>query len=285
MKEEEILIIGKNGQLGKQLIKQYSKALAVDSNTFDITDLSQVLSYDYSQLKIIINCAAYTNVDGSETLDGRIKAWSINAAGVSNLVNACLKNDLLLIHVSSDYVFDGTKDNHLEDEPLSPLGVYGASKAAADLILKSLPTHYLLRTSWVIGDGPNFVRTMLELAKKGVNPSVVSDQIGRLTFTGELVRAIDYLLSSQAQYGTYNVSNSGEPMSWADITREIFKIGNFNNKVKDVTTQEYYLGKQNIAPRPLKSGLDLTKLQSLGFVSSSWEADLEEYLKLELEDK
>lgn len=282
MREEEILIIGKNGQLGKQLVKQYPGSIAVDSDTFDITNLNQVLSYDYSQIKIIINCAAYTNVDGAETTEGRIKAWSINAEGVSNLVNACLKNNLLLVHISSDYVFDGTKDNHLEDEPLSPLGVYGASKAAADLILKSLPSYYLLRTSWVIGDGPNFVRTMLEHADKGINPSVVSDQVGRLTFTSELVRAIDYLLNSQAKYGTYNVSNSGEPMSWANITRKIFEIGKFINAVKDVTTQEYYLGKQNIAPRPLKSSLNLTKLQDLGFVSNPWQADLEYYLKLEL---
>ena len=285
MDQTQILIIGKNGQLGKELLKQYPKALAVDSDTFDITNLNQVLFYDYSQVKIVINCAAYTNVDGAETPEGRIKAWSINAEGVSNLVNACLKNDLLLVHISSDYVFDGTEDNHLEDEPLSPLGVYGASKAAGDLVLKTLPTHYLLRTSWVIGDGPNFVRTMLDLAKKGINPSVVSDQIGRLTFTSELFRAIDYLLSSQAKYGTYNVSNSGEPMSWANITRKIFEVGGLNNTVKDVTTQEYYLGKQNIAPRPLKSSLNLTKLQALGFVSKPWQTDLEHYLKLELDDR
>jgi dTDP-4-dehydrorhamnose reductase len=114
------------------------------------------------------------------------------------------------------------KTLHAEDEDFSPLSVYGASKAAGDIAVSLAPKHYILRTSWVIGEGKNFVRTMLELGKKGVAPSVVSDQIGRLTFTKELVKAIDLLLKDNHEYGTYNVSNGGEPASWADITRSNF---------------------------------------------------------------
>ncbi len=285
MDQTKILIIGKDGQLGKQLVKYYPDAKAVDSNTLDITNQKSVLGFDYSNIEIVINVAAYTKVDDAESSEGRIKAWLINAGGVSNLVNACLKNDLTLVHISSDYVFDGTKDSHLEDEPFSPLGVYGATKAAGDITLRTLSKAYLIRTSWVIGDGSNFVRTMLDLARKGVDPLVVSDQVGRLTFTSELVRAIDYLLTRKAKYGTYNVSNSGDPVSWATITRKIFSLSGFNNVVRDVSTREYFMNKQNVAPRPLNSVLNLTKLHQLGFVSRTWQEDLKIYLKLELNHK
>src|SRR5690606_14749816 len=125
-------------------------------------------------------------------------------------------------------------------------------------------------------------RTMLELGQKGVNPSVVSDQVGRLTFTSELVRAIDHLLTSKAPFGTYNVSNDGEPSSWADITREIFTFAGLSNTVIDTTTAEYYKAKTGIAPRPLQSTLDLSKIQSTGFASHNWKEDLKTYINNEL---
>jgi dTDP-4-dehydrorhamnose reductase len=106
---------------------------------------------------------------------------------------------------------------------------------------------------------------MLESWQKGMAPSVVSDQVGRLTFTKELVKAIDLLIKDNHEYGTYNVSNGGEPASWADITRSIFNLGGFDQQVTDTTTAEYFAGKENIAPRPLKSTLDLSKIQALGF--------------------
>ena len=114
------------------------------------------------------------------------------------------------MHFSSDYVFDGAQEVHSETEPFSPLGVYGQTKAA-DALVGSLPAHYVLRTSWVIGDGHNFVRTMATLADRGVNPEVVDDQFGRLTFTAEISRAIVHLLEIDAPYGTYNLSNDGDP--------------------------------------------------------------------------
>ena len=105
--------------------------------------------------------------------------------------------------------------------PLTPLGVYGQTKAAGDQIVATLPHHYIVRTSWVIGDGPNFVRTMLSLAARGINPSVVDDQRGRLTFTSELARAIRHLVETRAPYGTYNVTGSGPVTSWADVARQV----------------------------------------------------------------
>ena len=121
------------------------------------------------------------------------------------------------MHVSSDYVFDGTRGTHDENEPFTPLGVYGQTKAAGDAVVSVVPRHYIVRTSWVIGEGNNFVRTMASLADRGIKPSVVNDQIGRLSFTEDIAAGIRHLLESGAPYGAYNLSNDGEPQSWADI--------------------------------------------------------------------
>lgn len=283
MNDSEIFIVGANGQLGRALQQKYSGAQSADIGQLDITNAESVANFDWSKIKVLLNAAAYTNVDGAESSEGRVAAWKVNAEAVGNLVRAALKHNLTLVHISTDYVFDGTKDLHTETEPFSPLSVYGESKAAGDVVVGLLSKHYILRTSWVIGEGKNFVRTMLELGKKGVNPSVVADQIGRLTFTSEIVKAIDHLLTSQAEFGTYNVSNEGEQASWADITRAIFKEAGFNDTVSDTSTAEYYAGKDGIAPRPLKSTLDLSKIQATGFSSTDWQADLHNYIQKELQ--
>ena len=281
MEDSRILIIGANGQLGKALQARYPGARAVDSDGLDITDQAAVLNFDWSNIETILNAAAYTNVDGAETAEGRILAWQVNARGSANLAKAAMTQNLKLIHVSTDYVFDGTNEPHSEDEPFSPLGVYGQSKAAGDTVVSIVPQHYILRTSWVIGEGKNFVRTMLDLGAKGVAPTVVADQVGRLTFTSELVKAIDHLVSSKAAYGTYNVSNSGDAASWAEITREIFRQAGYDLTVTDTTTAEYFANKTGIAPRPLKSTLSLDKLKATGFNSTDWQADLKTYIAKE----
>jgi dTDP-4-dehydrorhamnose 3,5-epimerase len=281
--DSEIFIVGAKGQLGLALQAQYPGAKSADMGELDITNAESVQGFDWSSIKVILNAAAYTNVDGAETSEGRVAAWNVNASAVANLVAVALQHDMTLVHISSDYVFDGTHTPHKEDEPLSPLGVYGQSKAAGDLLVGMLPKHYLIRTSWVIGDGKNFVRTMLELGKKGINPSVVSDQIGRLTFTTELVKSINHLLESNAPAGTYNVSNDGTPASWAEITRQIFKLAELPNTVSDVPTEEYYRGKDGIAPRPLGSELDLTKIKAAGYQPADWHDSLTQYVTKELE--
>jgi len=281
MDDSKIFIVGAKGQLGLALRNKYPKALWADIDELDITDDESVNNFDWNGVEIILNAAAYTNVDGAETDEGRPIAWKVNATAVSSLCKIAEKNNITIVHISSDYVFDGTKIPHVEDEAFSPLSVYGASKAAGDLCILQTPKHYLLRTSWVIGEGKNFVRTMLDLASRGINPSVVSDQIGRLTFTSTLVPAIDHLLSSKAEFGTYNISNEGESTSWADITRKIYEISGLKNTVSDITTVDYNQDKENIAPRPLQSALDLTKIKTTGFVPNNWVHDLESYIKKE----
>jgi len=282
MNDSTIFIVGANGQLGTALRKHYPGARFADIGELDITQADSVNSFNWSDSKVIINAAAYTNVDGAETPEGRVAAWKVNALAVANLAQIALKHGSTLVHISIDYVFDGTNEPHTEDEPLSPLSVYGASKAAGDLLVEMLPNYYLLRTTWVIGEGKNFVRTMLSLAEKGISPTVVADQVGRLTFTSELVRAIDHLLTSGAPFGTYNVTNDGPVASWAEITRQIFTLAGYNElTVTDTTTAEYFTGKEGIAPRPLGSEMSLKKLHATGFESNNWHDDLRIYIEKE----
>lgn len=279
MNDSEFLIIGANGQLGKALHQQYPNARAVDSDELDITSPEQLIDFDWSNVSVILNAAAYTNVDGAETSEGRVAAWAVNAVAPSNLAQIAIANDITLVHISTEYVFDGSKTPHLETEPFSPLGVYGQAKAAGDIAVKLAPKHYILRTSWVIGDGNNFVRTMIGLGQKAISPSVVNDQIGRLTFTSELVRAIDHLLGRKSEHGVYNISNGGDSVSWADVTREIFKLAGFDNlTVTDTTTEAYFANKPEAAPRPLQSTMDLSKIEATGFAPKDWRQDLEAYI-------
>jgi len=279
MDDSTIFIVGANGQLGTALREQYPGSQFADIDELDITDAESVRNFDWSGIKYILNAAAFTNVDGAETSEGRVAAWKVNASAVAYLADACQKHDMTLVHISSDYVFDGTNEPHAEDEPFSPLGVYGQSKAAGDLVAAMVERHYILRATWVIGEGKNFVRTMLGLAEKGISPTVVSDQVGRLTFTSELVRIIDHLLQSEAAYGTYNATNDGRLASWADITRDIFKLAGYTNlTVTDTSTTAYFAGKEGIAPRPLGSNMDLTKLHATGFESRDWYDDLKDYI-------
>ena len=277
------IVIGSNGQLGAALCAVYPDAIAVDRAELDITDFESLDKMDWSSIDTIINAAAYTNVDGAET-DGLVPCWAVNAVGPRNLAKIAEKYHLTIVHISSDYVFDGTKENHMETEAFAPLSVYGASKAAGDLAISFAEKHYICRTSWLIGEGNNFVRTMLGLAEKGVEPKVVNDQFGRLTFTSELVAIIQHLLDSKAPYGTYNASNSGVVKSWADITRDIFDLSEHGHlNVTGISTEEYFAdAKTKIAPRPTHSDFNLDKLHSTGFESTDWDIQLKDYIKKEL---
>ena len=281
MDDSEFFIVGANGQLGKALHVKYPNARTADVSELDITDAESVANFDWGTTKVIFNAAAYTNVDGAESEAGRKAAWAVNADGVTNLAKAAQEHNLTLVHISTEYVFDGTKSPHAEDEPASPLSEYGKSKAAGDVEAAKAAKHYIVRVSWLIGEGNNFVRTMLGLGAKGVEPTVVGDQIGRLTFTNELVRGIDHLLASQAPYGTYNLSNEGEPASWAEITRQVFQDADYDLRVFDTTTAEYFADKPEAAKRPLLSTLSLDKIEATGFTPHDWREDLKKYIAKE----
>ncbi|GAA4521193.1 bifunctional dTDP-4-dehydrorhamnose 3,5-epimerase family protein/NAD(P)-dependent oxidoreductase [Brachybacterium paraconglomeratum] len=276
------LVIGGNGQLGRALAALWKGRSDVDivgRDRLDLADPASLEAFDFSPYGVIVNAAAYTAVDTAETPAGRREAWAVNVTAVGRLVEAARTHRATLVHVSSDYVFDGAAVLHDEDEPPSPLGVYGQTKAAGDQLVATLPSHYLLRTSWVIGEGSNFVATMASLAERGVDPVVVDDQIGRLAVTTDLAAGIDHLVTTRPAPGAYNLTNDGDPLSWAQIAAEVFALtGHDPARVRTVSTAEYYAGKDGIAPRPARSALDLTKIRSTGFVPREQLAALADHL-------
>jgi dTDP-4-dehydrorhamnose reductase/dTDP-4-dehydrorhamnose 3,5-epimerase len=294
MAPKRTLVTGCNGQLGhavQALVEERGIGATfdwTDRDEFDMGNPAEYSRFDWDLYGTVINCGAYTAVDKAETTEGRRDAWKANATGPALLARTCAKHGITLVHISSDYVFDGTRKMHDEGEPLSPLSVYGQSKAAGDLAVAGCPGHYILRSSWVIGDGHNFVKTMVGLSNRVADlqdnleqVTVVNDQLGRLTFTRDMAEAIFYLLDAGAPYGTYDCTGSGAVKSWADIARVCFDAANGNgDAVVPVSTAEYYASANGrVAARPVHSVLDLTKLEALGFHMPDWEEELQLYLR------
>jgi dTDP-4-dehydrorhamnose 3,5-epimerase len=259
------LVLGADGQIGRALVAALPRARGVDRGTLDVTDDRVLAEWPWAEHDVVVNAAGYTAVDRAETAEGRRDSWRVNAVAPASLAALATARGFTLVHFSTDYVFDGSLASYDETAALAPLGVYGQSKAAGDVAVATVPRHYLLRTSWVVGDGTNFVRTMVRLADDGESPGVVTDQVGRLTFADELARAVGHLLATRAPYGTYNVSNAGPPTSWADVAREVFRLrGRDPGDVRGITTEVYAAGRET-APRPRGSVLDLGRLESTGF--------------------
>ncbi len=276
MPPRKILVTGAGGQLGKALQKVWDEKTAdfFTRAEFDITDAPDL---DFSRYWAIVNCAAYNDVNGAE--QNRATAWSVNADAPAGLARLANEHDLTLVHVSSDYIFDGTVETHTEDEPASPLSAYGASKAAGDTAAQVARKHYVVRTSWVFGDGPNFMATMSQLARRGVSPKVVSDQRGRPTSAEDLAKGIAHLLASGAEYGVYNITSDGDTASRDEIAGAVFiGMGCDPSDVHPVTTEQYGAEFGAEAPRPKESTLSLDKIKNAGFSPSNWRAALAIYL-------
>ena len=237
------LITGSDGQLGTALRLAFRDSLFTDSSDLDITDKTAIEKLDTNGIEVIINAAAYTNVDGAEDPANLGVAGEVNAQGVANLAKLATRLNIPLVHFSSDYVFDGTKVGN--------------------------------------GPGPNFVKTMAKLAENGVNPAVINDQFGRLTFTKTLAGAVQFALENEIPYGTYNLTNSGEQVSWYQIAQEVFRLTGHNpDRVSPQTSADYADSKdQKVAPRPVNSMLDLSLIESLGFRPPDWRDTLEAYLR------
>ncbi|NWL35205.1 sugar nucleotide-binding protein [Paenarthrobacter nitroguajacolicus] len=282
MEPKRILVLGANGQLGTALRKAFTGDSSVEfcgREEFDIDDDAAYTSKNWNSYSTIINAAAYTAVDKAESAEGRRAAWATNVSAITKLAKVAIDHSLILVNVSSDYVFDGQHESHREDEPFSPLGVYGQTKAAGDAVVSVVPKHYIVRTSWVIGEGHNFVRTMANLAGKRIAPSVVNDQFGRLTFAQEIAESIRHLLFTKAAYGTYNVSNDGEVQSWADIASQVYRlVGASPEDVHGVSTESYFRDNPTAAIRPTYSVLELDKIRQSGYEMSSAQEQLIRYL-------
>jgi dTDP-4-dehydrorhamnose reductase len=281
MKARRTLILGGNGQLGRALVHVLPNARALNRGEFDITDAAAYETFDWGSYDTIVNAAAYTSVDGAETPGGRRACWAVNVSATVLMARVAARHRLTLVHISSDYVFDGSVELHTEDEAPSPLGVYGQSKAAADAIVATVPHHYIVRTSWVVGDGANFVRKMAELAQHDVRPTVVNDQFGRLSFTDDIAAGISHLLSVNAAPGIYNLSNGGAVLSWADTAKRVYELlGKDPSMVTGVTSGEYFANKSG-SPRPAHSAFSLDKIRAVGFEPRTVDIALRSYLDIE----
>lgn len=277
---KKYVILGANGQLGKALRVMFPNAKALSRQELDIANEAQVNMFDWSKYDVILNAAALVNADGSETLELRAKTWLANAYGPRNLAKVAIEQNKTLVHYSSDYVWDGREKNHQDDEVVAPLLVYGESKAAGDLAVSLVPKHYIMRVSWVVGDGHNMPKTMKNLADMRINPKVVNDQFGRLTFASEIARATKYFLDNKVAYGLYNVTNEGPVKSWYEIAADVFEYAGYDrSRVQPISTEEYAASKPGFAPRPLNSDMDLSKLRQTGFVPSDYTEMLKEYVK------
>ena len=280
MPARRILVTGANGQLGRALKRLLADAEFCTHADFDITNPPE---RNWKQYSAIINCAAYNDVNGAE--NDRAAAWAVNAEGPAKLARIAAENQITLVHVSSDYIFDGANEVHSEEELPSPLSAYGASKAAGDTAAQTAPQHYVIRTSWVFGDGENFMSTMRRLAAKGVEPKVIHDQRGRPTFAEDLAKGIVHLLNSGADYGVYNLSNSGDTVGRDEIAMAVFiGIGHDPAEVTPVSTEQYREIAGPEAPRPRESTLALAKIEAAGFKPQNWRAALALYLALYPED-
>ena len=259
-----ILVTGGNGQLAsciKDVEKQYDdlNIIYTDHLELDICELNQIQTFFKSnpQINYCINCAAYTAVDKAET--EAEKAFEINATGAKNLAQVCNDHDAILIHVSTDFVFDGEKNEpYTETDAANPISVYGASKLQGEVeIQQALKEYFIIRTSWLYSEyGNNFMKTMLRLAETRDGISVVSDQIGTPTYAGDLAEIIIQIINTKTEkYGIYHYSNEGVA-SWFEFAKEIFKLTKNKIKVNPIPSIEYLTP----AKRPKYSVLDKKKI-------------------------
>lgn len=284
-----VLVTGGNGQLAssiKNLAKQYEglHLIYTDYKELDICDLNQIDGFFKTHPKIdyCINCAAYTAVDKAETEVE--KAFEINAQGPKNLALVCNAQDTILIHVSTDFVFDGNRSEpYTETDIPNPISVYGASKLKGEIeIQKGLKKHFIIRTSWLYSEhGTNFMKTMLRLAETRDEISVVSDQTGTPTYAGDLADVILKIISSKDKnFGLYHYSNEGVA-SWYDFAKEIFKVSKLKIKTNPIATVAY----PTPAKRPVFSVMDKTKIKkTLNIKIPHWREPINTSLKYLLED-
>lgn len=274
----KILVTGCNGQLGRAINKEYEgddvKLINTDVAELDITDVEKVMAFvEKEKPDAIINCAAHTNVNACESQWDL--AYKINAIGPRNLSIAATKYGAKMIHVSTDYVFDGTgTEPYNEFSPVAPLGAYGKTKLAGEEFVKQFADRFfIIRTAWLYGDGKNFVKTMLSIGQEKGEVGVVADQIGSPTSAKALAEMI-HVLEPTENYGLFHGTCEGY-CSWADFAEKIFVYSGMDVKVNRLTTDEY----PTPAKRPAYSVLDNYMLRlTTDFKFPEWEDALKEYL-------
>lgn len=276
---KKILVTGCNGQLGKAIQKEYENDEAMlvctDVGDLDIADNAQVMQYVRElQPDVIINCAAYTAVDACESAWD--PAYRINAIGPRNLAIAAREVGAKLMHISTDYVFEGNAGRpYTEFDAVHPVSAYGRTKLEGERFVQQFADRYfILRTAWLYGDGHNFARTMLRLAENHDEVRVVCDQLGSPTSAAELAKVM-HLLEPTENYGLFHATCEGS-CSWADFAAEIFRLTGKTTRVTRVTTQEY----GSPTKRPAYSVLDNYMLRlTTDYRMADWKDALQAYLR------
>ena len=276
----KILITGSNGMLGHDLIetlKDSHELVLTTSKTLDITDKdSTIKCIKENRPDVVINSAAYTDVDGCET--NQDLAYAVNGEGVRNLALGCREVDCPLVHVSTDYVFDGTARNPIEEDgEIGPISVYGKSKLKGEEAIEEiLDKYFIVRTAWLYGiNGKNFPKTMLELAENHPEITVVYDEVGTPTYTPDLAYGISQLIETD-YYGIYHLTNSGS-CSWCEFAKYIFEVAGLDINVVPVTASEF----SRPAPRPSYSVLKNKKWIENGFEPlRDYKEAIKEYIEL-----
>lgn len=274
-----ILVTGSTGQLGsdvvKELLKRGYSTLSPNRSEFNLCSEDSIRNYILnSNCEAIVHCAAYTQVDKAE--DEKDLCIKINATATKHIVKCAKILDIPMIYISTDYVFDGTKDGeYTENDETNPINIYGESKLAGEKYVQEiLYKYYIVRTSWVFNiNGKNFIETMLRLSKANNQLSIVNDQIGSPTYTKDLSRLLVDMLET-SKYGLYHATNEGY-CSWYEFADTIFKLANINIDIKAINSNEY----ASRAKRPLNSKLSKDKLIEYGFKPlPHWEDALKDYL-------
>ena len=283
----KVLVVGANGQLGKDVSNEL-KSRNIETITSDIAgdcDFKLDFTNEQETLKLvsdikpdaIINCAAWTAVDAAEDEENKSKVYAINVTGVYNLVKASKDVDCKLMHISTDYVFDGQGETPWkpDDKNYKPLCYYGETKLLSELEVSKLEKYFIVRIAWLFGGPISFVNTMLKVGKTHDELKVVNDQIGTPTYSKDLARLLVDMIQTD-KYGYYHATNEGGYISWYEFAVEIFKQANMSTKVIPVSTKEYGISK---AVRPFNSRLDKSKLSDNGFVRlPEWKDALRRYL-------
>lgn len=274
-----ILVTGSTGQLGSDIVKELLKrgysTLSPNRSEFNLCSEDSIRNYILnSNCEAIVHCAAYTQVDKAE--DEKDLCIKINATATKHIVKCAKILDIPMIYISTDYVFDGTKDGeYTENDETNPINIYGESKLAGEKYVQEiLDKYYIVRTSWVFNiNGKNFIETMLRLSKANNQLSIVNDQIGSPTYTKDLSRLLVDMLET-SKYGLYHATNEGY-CSWYEFANTIFKLANINIDIKAINSNEY----ASRAKRPLNSKLSKDKLIEYGFKPlPHWEDALKDYL-------
>lgn len=286
---KKILLTGCNGQLGRAIQKEYGDTVEFLRTDFidaegitrlDISDIDQVMNFArVEKPDAIINCAAFTNVDGCETNEDA--AFKANAIGPRNLAIASRETGAKLIHVSTDYVFEGNGTRpYVESDTPNPVSAYGRTKLAGEQFVRDFADRYfILRTAWLYGDGKNFVKTMLGAAQSRDEVSVVCDQKGSPTSAVELAKMIHFLEPTE-NYGIFHATCEGDT-NWAEFTEEIYRKAGLSTKVNHLTSEEYAAMNPAAANRPKYSILEnrMLKLTTDKFMMADWHDALDYYLQ------